>query len=469
MKNFAILTSVLALAACGGGSGGGSSVESPVSPVVSVPESMRSAAVSETVANGNTEITSMKSQIVVASNSNSPVMARVPTTVTQNGVTFTSYRLDDVKLYTAEDLNEDDAHPEKRSYLQLELNEETGRIDAIKMKVGDAESGRTVRSETDSRVFEGPIFEYVADGDDRALYRVVDTGQNMSDLTALEPQNHLSGGHWNRVDERMDVETYGKDIGNGVKLQYSDFGHFNPVYRQKNKELNEEVLTKIRNDQDPGRGEAFDKKRTDEQFNEELAKEDYQLFAGGYAIQGTNMKDTLTPDNGAEYKGMAIGRVYTSIQGTGAKRADHFAAYGITGDGHDMAKAYMTKDATMKISADGTKQTLVMPFYTKSATADKFYDITIEKQAGDLKRLDFVAANENEIDAMYRTYDALDTNDQGEFKYVDFDKSDFKPGYYGVNTASEAAGTAQLYSERNFEDGVRREYEVQAAYGMKKQ
>ena len=42
-------------------------------------------------------------------------------------------------------------------------------------------------------------------------------------------------------------------------------------------------------------------------------------------------------------------------------------------------------------------------------------------------------------------------------------------GYYGVNTPSEAAGTARLYSEEDLGGGVQREYEIQGAYGMKLQ
>ena len=50
---------------------------------------------------------------------------------------------------------------------------------------------------------------------------------------------------------------------------------------------------------------------------------------------------------------------------------------------------------------------------------------------------------------------------------------DFTPGYYGVNTPVEAAGTARYYTKQDIGEGddagkVDREWEVQAAYGMKK-
>ena len=48
-------------------------------------------------------------------------------------------------------------------------------------------------------------------------------------------------------------------------------------------------------------------------------------------------------------------------------------------------------------------------------------------------------------------------------------KGDFTPGYYGVNTPVEAAGTARYYTEQELAAGFSREWKVQAAYGMKKQ
>ena len=64
-------------------------------------------------------------------------------------------------------------------------------------------------------------------------------------------------------------------------------------------------------------------------------------------------------------------------------------------------------------------------------------------------------------DAKHNLYNALNgDNVKG---------ASFNPGYYGVNTVSEAAGTARLYSEEDLGNHVQREYEVQAAYGMKKQ
>lgn len=458
MKRYVMLTSVLALAACGGGSGGGGSAGTPSGGYVAPRP-----AVTPGVATSNAEITNMSSEIVVASNSNTPVSVVRSATVNNGGVTYTSYRLDDVKLFTAENLD-----TSGHSYINLELNNNTGEIDAVKMMVGGESSGRIARDTTDTTTFAGPIFEYTLDGEDKAQFRVVDNGQDMAALNALATQNNLSGGHWNRVDERMIFGTNGEDAG----LQYSDFGHFNPIYRSKNKELSSDADILAARAGTLNRSADLDKYHSDEEFNALLAKEDYQLFAGGYAISGTNMLDTLTPENNTEYKGKAVGRVYTSIQSNDVDRTAYLTAWNVPKDldtdddnipdawsenaGHDMAKAYTTSEATMTIGADGT-QTLVMPFNTQSDTSDTFYDVTITKNSSNEINVNF---DGTPSEAQYRMNDnPTPSSIEGEFT----------PGYYGVNTPVEAAGTARYYTEQELDTNVTREWEVQAAYGMKKQ
>ena len=460
MKKLTLLTSVLALAACGGGSGGGGSGAAVSTGGGYV--APRSAVTSE-VAASNSEITNMSSEIVVASNKNSPVSVVRSATVNNGGVTYTSYRLDDVKLFTAENLD-----TSGHSYINLELNNNTGEIDAVKMMVGGEESGRIARDTTDTTTFAGPIFEYTLDGEDKAQFRVVDNGQDMAALNALATQNNLSGGHWNRVDERMIFGTNGEGAG----LQYSDFGHFNPIYKSKNVNLTTDAEILAARAGTLNRSEELDKKHTDEEFNALLAKQDYQLFAGGYAISGTNMLDTLTPENNTEYKGKAVGRVYTSIQSNGVDRTAYLTAWNVPKDldtnndgimdawsddaGHDMAKAYTTSQATMKIGADGT-QTLEMPFNTHSDTSDTFYDVEITKNTNGNVAVAFTGTPS---EAQYRENDTPDATKT---------KGEFTPGYYGVNTPVEAAGTARYYTEQELDTNVTREWEVQAAYGMQKQ
>lgn len=464
MKRYFLLTSVLALAACGGGSGGGGAPTGSVVRAAMTPEARAS----------NKEITQMASEILVATDgSSSPVVQRSGTTNYQ-GKTYKSYRLDDVKFFTAENLNKDGTP----SFLKMELDRR-GQINAIHMDVGGVASGRTVRDTTDTKVFQGPIFEYVPNGSDEALYRVVDNGSlTMADLNALAAKNKLVGGHWNRIDERLDIKTYGEKIGTDsgsgedIKLTYSDFGRFNPVYKTKYKVISNDEDIAIARAGTVNRGD--DNIRTTDEFNDALSKEDYQLFAGGYAIKNGIEEDSLDPESGATFKGKAVGRVYTSIETKkdGVDKSGYLAANGITsGDGHDISKAYTTSEATMTISNEDGKivQQLYMPFHSANdSTSDKFYDITIRQKGNVIEGVDFAAADEEDIGSQYRKYHAFDTED-GDFKYVQ--KANFQPGYYGIDTASEAAGTAQLYSKQELdsEDKVYREYEVQAAWGMIKQ
>ena len=424
MKKILLCTTVLTLAACGGGGhSGGAPVTSGGGYVAP------RAAVSAAVVASNAEITGLPSEVVVASNSTSPVS--VSSVSRENGgVTYTSYRLDDVKLFIAENLDA----PPARAYINLELNDSTGEIDAIKMMVGGAASGRVVRNTDDTSTFRGPIFEYCPDGDDNAIFRVVDNGQTYAQLEDLKTANSLPDGHWNRVDERMVFETKGK--AGGLNLQYSDFGYFNPVYKSKNVNLTtNDQITAARNGtlnrNDPLHPENdVDKYRDNDAFNAALAKEDYQLFAGGYAIEGTTIKDTLTPVNGTSYSGNALGRIYVK-------------------SGGNLAKAYTTSAATLTINGSGT-QTLSMPFNTHSDTADTFYDVTVTKAAGEEPDFTFTGSPS---DAAYNKLAAP----TGTVK-------DFNPGYYGINTPVEAAGTVRFKQV----DGGGHEWEFQGAYGMKK-
>ncbi len=456
MKKVSVsLLACLAVTACGGGgsnhSGGG--VVGYVAP---------RPAVTAAVVSSNQEITSMPSEVVVASNSSEPVSVAGATSTESGGVTYTSYRLDDVKLFTAENLD-----TTGHSYINLELNEDTGEIDAVKMKVGSVESGRTVREQnTDSSfkdTFAGPIFEYVKGGTgndkEQAVFRVVDNGAlTMEDLNTLAEENSLPAtGHWNRVDEKMVFNSLGATAG----LQYSDFGHFNPVYKSKNTELSTDAQILEARNGSLNRGGDKDKYRDDEEFAAAQAKEDYQLFAGGYAISGTTMLDTLVPENDTTYRGKAIGRVYTSIQGDGEGRAAKIAAWNVPdgSDGHDLAKAYTTSAATMTIGTDGT-QTLFMPFNTASDTADKFYNVTITQAPSADPSFDFDGTATSMSTSPYRVNN---TPVAGKTE------QDFTPGYYGVNTPVEAAGTARHYTEQDLGDDFTRKWEFQAAYGMKKQ
>ena len=82
MKKFALLTSVLTLAACGGGSGGGSFAEQN-SGIRASSDALKS----------NSYVTSMASEIMVAVNGASPNIVR-SSKVTSSGKEYIAYHLD---------------------------------------------------------------------------------------------------------------------------------------------------------------------------------------------------------------------------------------------------------------------------------------------------------------------------------------------------------------------------------------
>ncbi len=93
MKKYAILTSVLALTACAGGSGGGN-------PQVGNEITPRSVIVSDSVKESNKEVVgSLASQILVAKDGVSPTIVR-SATVNHEGKEYTLYDLNDVEFKT---------------------------------------------------------------------------------------------------------------------------------------------------------------------------------------------------------------------------------------------------------------------------------------------------------------------------------------------------------------------------------
>ena len=507
MKKYFLLTSVLALAACGGGSGGGGGAGGARAVILPALPAGLPDAISQENATSNEYVTKMKSEVVVAAKGGHSYLARSSAPIAgDDGFTFTSYRLDDVKFFAA------DAKTTQDGYLNLGINAD-GKIDRMYMVVGGVGANAAIaRTDDESNRFKAPIFEYVEDelkatipntgqttddlnairstekgyweldGDnwkyykygDQAVYRTIGvSGTNATTMDSLNALREAQGlpvrGHWNRTYEHLPVVTYGDDIdGHGTKLQYSDFGHFNPVYQTKNVNL-----TSGTEDGTAGGSwtSAVSKTpRDNDAVNAEIAKEDYQLFAGGYAIKGDTMSDSrpsLDPIMGATYKGMAIGRVYTSIDGDNRdQRAANFVAYGITdtgdnNDGKDIAKAFKTQNATMKITQSGGQvvETLNMPFNTH-AVGDKYYDIEIQQIGNTIDHVSFTG-NESEIASQYRLYDAE--------AHWDTPNASFNPGYYGVDTATEAAGTAEIRATYDLTNGAERDYEVQAAWGMIKQ
>lgn len=139
MKKYAILTSVLALAACGGGSGGGHG--GPAAPVALTEQQIAAARES------NSKITDMNSFIVVGGNN--PTVnpnARIATTLADGGV---RYDLEDVDFKTASLLM--NTGVDRGALVKFKTT--NGVIDKITMNNGPLDAVATRRG--DSNMFDG--------------------------------------------------------------------------------------------------------------------------------------------------------------------------------------------------------------------------------------------------------------------------------------------------------------------------
>lgn len=473
MKNLFALTSIFALVACSMSSGGVGGSGRASKSIYSL-QSM-----SQEAMDSNEHITNMSPEILVSAGG-ANVITRT-SNVTHEGKSYTSYRLNDVKFLTAKNFNETDQ--DNKSFLRLDLDK-TGKIVSIHMETDNLKNDFiTPRIAGNSELFEGPVFEYVKDG--KALYRVIDKGQTWKDLENYVSNNGLSDGHWNRVDERLVFEVSGGDIDNNTetktKLSYSDFGSFKkPVYKEKHENIDETVLGYIREYEtaikngDTAKAEdikdeflsrdELDIYRSGEEFGDALLKEYYQLFAGGYAIRTDGQRvNTLEPQNNTSFTGKAIGRVYSNIITTDNEtRGTYLDKYGIEYDsskpeeaGHNISKDYSTTNATLVVGDTGD-QKLVMPF-------DGFYKVTVEKLGDDAATITFDSGTA-QTGNMYRRDADVTTGPVGT---PGDPVSSFNPGYYGINNPSEAAGTIQYKEVTDFGGGNTREWEFQAAYGMK--
>lgn len=578
MKKLTMLTSCLALAACFGGGGNGVTSGAPAR-----------SAVSQTTIDSNKQVTAMASEILIDEGGNAT--ARSATrgharagSIVQNGQTYTSYRLEDIKLRPA------DMSVPANAYLKIGVDD-NGRIDKMTMVMGtDANNkpiggdlARDFNSDPGKARFEGPIFEYVRDryakdGDnefsvanthdamldrvatkrgftgghwitnsgnyvyelgaqgsgnyqtfdpdgagpltsttfsiaadtasvqdavkaeyhfndgkwvsdgnnykyveygDEAEYRIAAAGVTQATLNSIVTREELpSLGHWNRVNEVMEVDTFGRDIdGAGTSLQYADFGHFNPVYREK--------LVELLSQSGGTWTAALTKTQDNDKVNDELAGKDYQMFAGGYAVKTTGatpeLVDTLDAPTAATYTGKAKGRVYVSFQSNGLEnRSDYLEYWDVPHDdgssysnnaGHDIAADFTTTNAQLTV-ADGV-QTLSMPFGTDNS--HQFYDVTVTQNVdgtGLAFNFNDVADPDNNPDVHWMS----DSQYRQTVQNAATSEKAFKPGYYGIDTPTEAAGTAFYNIENDIggigvgtgSDDISRQWEFQAAYGTKK-
>ena len=440
MNKYIVLTSLLALSACGGGVSGGSYSTTP----------SRGPA-SPTVVASNNNVTSLATEILVGNGGVSPVVLR-SSFISRDGHEYRSYRLDDIKL--------DIAGADDSQYVKFGINTATGEINKIVKATnvsGTTPTNINRMKNSDGSMandFGGAVFEFVEQSTGKVLARVTDDGtMTYKQLDKrFHPINKTNGayinGQWNRVDEKVALATYGNDAT--LQLQYSDFGKFNPVYLSRHNEITDNsTLTSIRNYEKTGdnqdkldRGGDLDYYNTADWGDLVADASGYQYFAGGYAVTGTALVNTLTPDDSTEYNGKAIGRV----------RKD------------GVAHEFMTDKAQLTIDSFGN-QTLSMKFNSdNSAGSDKFYDVTVTNPDNPT----FTFGAHDDVSSAYLRDTDIDAVTDEILTNV---QQNWNSGFYGIDNPVEAAGTVH-YSETvsGTESGTpfeNRVWEFQGAYGAK--
>ncbi len=438
MKKYVILTSVLALAACGGGSGGGSAVV----PTIDGPRAANLIGTTTTADNAN--ITSMASAVVVKNGGGWSSVARsatAPDTTTYSG--YTVYKLDNVDFKLIEDAD---------SAFNFSIDE-NGRINRVTTRLSGTE-GSADRDTTNTAQFNGAIFQFIKPGSDREVITVVDDGQmTQTRLDAIKAaavsagkltSAEASAGQWNHLIQKWEFEHSNRADG----LTYSDFGYMKTTNVEKQKNVTVDNTT-----------HEITAESTSTNPNESRL-----VFAGGYDIANT-------PETGMEFSGKAIGVVTSSVlTDNSSLSAPSRTTYGHS-DVDEMA-VLSTSDAHLVFNEGN--EVLVLPFGSNGTATDvgaetpenvAWYDVTVTK-------------NHNTNDATF-TFDDGDRTIPVKFQTepgntnVTTDKSIATMGYYGVGTPSEATGAVEYMTTKDLspsDDTSRdiREFHFQAGYGLKK-
>ncbi len=433
MKKYVFLTSILALAACGGGghSGGGDGM--PVRQAVT-PEALTS----------NGYVTSMSTEVLVPKSSGA-VVARTPATVNYNGLTYTSYRLDDVNFRVATGAND--------AFLNFRMDP-NGKIDSLIMNVGGGEQ-KMFRRGDDNADFRGIVYEYVvlddsatahddySKSDRDTLVRLVYSEEN--DPTSYATLSAAAAGkcpagkfcRWDRIDQAFRITSN----GGSEDLTYSDFGKVQTSNFGKYKGVTEENFADAKTHTRDSDGVVGDAATwSDIVFDEN----DYDVFGGGYKVSALQHR----PTTDMHFTGKAIGSVYAT-----------------NSDDHSGTDAALADNAATLDFVGGT-ETLNMHF-------DNWYDVTVTKDASGnrIQFSDFDGTTGNAGNE-FRTAESLDVPN-----FTTTTGSAEEPGgvrregmldmnYYGATGPEEATGVVR-FKETTNEAGVQYEREFRAGYGMK--
>ena len=401
MKKILVLTSVLALAACGGGAGERVTQDNII-------RAGTAGTVSLEAAKSNSKITSMVSEIGVASDGttvNIGNTGRIATSIfVYNGKEYVSYKLDDVHF----SLGPSNGEVDENEYVTFGLsNDGTGEIVSVVFHDGDSEY---TKERNGDKVFAGTVYRYYLQGSNGNYYPQTDSfdvrptrDQVRAAIANNIPDEYVRNYYLSQFDALGDdwddeehmhseiqnhsFELKGKDLN--TKLRYSDFGY--------------DVL----GDED-----------------------DYSVIAGGYDIKKINLNTPEFANKKIMFSGTAIG----------AK------AYS---DGEDeyVSEPISTNNGAASLTFNNGQETLVMPF-------NNYYTVTVNKN-GNNANIAFTDYKGSDNNFKFTKESGITTNST-DYAFVDIK-------YFGDdNSPSEAVGRV-FYEEHTGKNPT-----FEGAFGMTK-
>jgi hypothetical protein len=436
MKKYIILTSVLALAACGGGGGhhgtGGDRAMLPERAVVS-----------DTARASNGNITTMASEILVPKGAGT-VIAR-PGSVSMDGLSYTSYRLDDVSFRVATGGGND-------ALLHFNMDP-NGRIDSLNVNVGAGKQELFRRDDTSD--FRGIVYEYVllednpdaqnyAKEDRDTLVRLVFSAEN--DPTDFSVLSEAAAGkcptgsscRWDRIDQAFRVTSTGSEDA----FKYSDFGKLQTANFGKYKDVTAENFEQAKTHTRDGDGVIGD---ADDWDSIVFDDDEFDVFGGGYKLSVLQHK----PTTDMHFTGKAIGSVYATDS---AAHPDDNKALKDNAASLDFVDG--TETLTMNFNNDESKWYKVVVTRDANGNNIKFSDFNESGNAG--TRFKNETGGEVSLDNFTQSSNVAGVKREG---LLDM-------GYYGITGPEEATGVVR-YKETTKESNVQYEREFRAGYGMK--
>lgn len=457
MKRYFLLTSVLALAACGGG-GGTPSFNGNSGRQLTV-----RSAISEDAKSSNNALTSMSAEVLVPNDSSDSVITRAGSVHWTDGKTYTSYRLEDVNFRVATGAN--------NAFLKFKVDG-NGKIDSLVMNVGDVAGNQYMERNGDTSDFRGIVYEYVVldntatahddifkGGEDVKVRLVLSPTQDESstwDMLSQAADGKCPSGRfcrWDRIDQAFRVTSGSKEGSYGLK--YADFGKLQTSNFGKYKGVTEENFAAAKEGTRYTEG-GVEKTGSYGNWDSVVFDNDFDVFAGGYNVAALQHR----PTEEMHFEGTAIGSLYSTNDAT-----------------HDDDGVLLVDTgAKLDFSQDGTEK-LTMDFTTDSGSTDEnnWYKVTVTKNAVGTNNItfsNFSASGDPNFKFKTAETDGKVSVDNFTTTHGDDTLGHIKTeglldmGYYGVGATEEAAGIVRFRETAN-EGGTRYEHEFRAGYGMK--